>query len=261
MKHPYPAKTGCNEVRRLFELYADSEGDAATFQKVNQHLAECAGCSAWFESQLLLESRVGELMRADSPSATLWAGIEGRVRTTSRWNWALLRLMTASAAVVLVALSGWFLNTPDIQAPNDLAALAVDEHERLASGNLPLQISSDSDLEVEDYLKRRVDFPVRCPPRQDAGFMVQGGGVCSLGATPAAFVHGTIGDGKSSIFILPREALQDFGPERSRLSQANVLYHRKGSVSVVLSAIDQNVVIVVGPESEAHLSNRSHPDS
>ena len=103
-----------------------------------------------------------------------------------------------------------------------------------------------SDREVEQYLKQRVSFPVRCPPREDAGFAVSGGGVCTIAGNSAAYVVGQVESQDVSIFILPAERLAQFVLERDALSQ-EVIYHcREGNYDMVLASIDRNVVVVVG---------------
>ncbi len=253
MTNNQPADLTCDQTRRLFELYADSEGDAANFQQVNRHLSDCEECAAWYAGQLRFESGLAEKLQAEAATSDLWNSVEARIQSTPKRVLAPFWLFTASAAAVVLVALGWRLLSNDLSDSGGLFSLAMGGHERLVDGSEPLQIASESDLEVEAYLKRRVDFPVRCPPRHDAGFVVRGGGVLSLGATPAAFVHGVIGAGKASVFILPRDGLVGFQRESESLGRSEVLRHRANGLGVVVGAIDQNVVIVVGPEPEAEL--------
>jgi len=124
-----------------------------------------------------------------------------------------------------------------------------EHHERLAGGSESPQFESESDLAVEAYLRNRVTFPVRCPPRQDAGFAVRGGGVFKLGDAPAAYVHGLVDAERVSVFILPRERLALFGLEPDSLKGLRVVHRRIGTLDVILAAIDQNLVVVVGRQT------------
>ncbi len=253
MKYKRTTGSVCEQVRRQFELYADSEGSPSTFQGINDHLASCEQCSDWYRKQLRFESDLSDALQVSTPTDNIWDMVEESVRRSSHEPLRLNRWVVASAASLLVTLLAWIMIVSVNDDRGQLAQLAFSEHERLANGREPLQIASESDLEVEAFLKRRVAFPVRCPPRQDAGFHVQGGGICSLGTSSAAFVHGVIGKRKASIFILPREELSRFASEWNSLRNQDVLRHRSGQLGLVLGTIDKNLVIVVGQDSADEL--------
>ena len=227
------------------------------YQEINRHLSQCRDCQDWYERQTAFEIDLAESLRAGTPTATVWGNIEGSLPSAKRHetSWTL----AAAAACLLLVFLGWRFVTPlvDSQMPDDLGGeltrLVSSCHQRLATGDEPLQFASQSDIEVEEFLKHRVAFPVRCPPRQDAGFEVRGGGVCSVGAAPAAYVHGLLESDQVSIFIFPRGRLADFSFEDDILRKQDVAYRRVGNVGMVMAKIDRNLVVVVGPERPEQL--------
>ena len=109
---------------------------------------------------------------------------------------------------------------------------------------MPFQ--SDSDLAVEDYLRHEVSFPVRCPPRKDAGFAVEGAGTCRLADQPAAYLVGKVDAVPVLIFILSRDSLPAFAHQQEALAKEAVHRCREGQLEMALSVVDRNLVLVVG---------------
>jgi hypothetical protein len=246
----------CTTAQEHWELYHDSEGESQLYLEVNDHLSRCAACREWFERQQSFEASLLARLRGDSRSDDMWTRLEGQLcKTTSATsrNWSsLLRYVAVAASIVLMGVLWRFAGNSHSRAL-DLTGLVSVCHERLAGGSDPLQFESESDLAVEAYLKNRVSFPVRCPPRQDAGFAVRGGGVCTLGDAPAAYVHGLVEAEKVSVFILPRERLAEFGLDGDALQHLRIVHQRVGEFEVVFAAVDQNIVAVVGQQSPARL--------
>ncbi len=245
----------CKRTRQLWELYRDSEGDAQLYLQVNEHLTGCPECTRWFDRQQSFEVDLAEKLREGTRNEELWAGIEAQLPATprliSRRSTLILPLLGVAAAILVLVAAWQYM--PAAEGNSELAERVSGCHERLVAGQEQLQFASRSDLEVEAYLKKRVAFPVRCPPRQDAGFEVRGGGVCSVGNSPVAYVHGLVGMNKVSVFILPLERLGEFSRDRDALQRAEIVHSRHGELETVLSAIDRNIVVVVGQESPKRL--------
>ena len=246
----------CTSARSNWELYHDSEGDSQLYREVNEHLARCPGCRQWFNEQQAFEGDVTTRLRDVSPSPLVWARVEQllgeEMPAPVRRGVPLLRYL-AVAASLLALMAVWQFSGDAGAASSDLTGLVSAHHEQLAGGYDQLQFESESDLAVEAYLKNRVTFPVRCPPRQDAGFAVRGGGVFTIGGAPAAYVHGLVEAEKVSVFILPRERLVQFGLDQDSLQGSRVVHRRIGTLEVVLAGVDQNLVVVVGRQSPERL--------
>src|SRR5262249_21707259 len=113
-------------------------------------------------------------------------------------------------------------------------------------GEIGVDFRSQSDLDVEAFLRKRVTFPVRCPPRKDAGFAVQGAGVCELAQHSAAYLVGQVDDAPVSIFILARQDLVDFPHQWQALREEKTHRCQEGPLAMVLGVVDRNIVLVIG---------------
>ena len=244
----------CNEARQHWNLYHDSEGDVELHFRIEEHLANCPDCAQWFHSQSRLEEMLVQKLAARTPQPDLWNRVlvgSGLLKPARSRRWILFSGMAACAATIAL-LVVWNGGRSPGAAQNDLADLTGSWHERLASGNEPLQFKSQSDLEVEEYLRKQVSFPVRCPPRKDAGFAVQGAGVCRLADQPAAYLAGHVDMTPVSIFVMPRDSLAAFS-ENAGAVPGRVTRRRTGSMETVLGVIDRNAVLVVGETDSARL--------
>ncbi|MBI3840058.1 MAG: zf-HC2 domain-containing protein [Planctomycetia bacterium] len=237
----------CNEARQHWNLYHDSEGDVELHFRIEEHLANCPGCVEWFHKQSRLEDLLVQKLAAHTPEPELWNRVlvaSGLVKPASTRRWILFSGMAACAAAVVLLLL-WNGRPSSAVTANDIVELTSNWHERLATGKEPLQFRSQSDLEVEDYLRHQVSFPVRCPPRKDAGFAVQGAGVCRLADQPAAYLAGHVDMTPVSIFVMRRESLAAFPHQRAAM-HGKIQRSRAGSLESVLGVIDRNAVLVVG---------------
>jgi anti-sigma factor RsiW len=244
----------CDESRRHWELYYDSEGDSELYLKINEHLAECPSCAKWFFQQGQVEELITSKLTAGEPTADLWHRVlseTGLARPVTARGWMFFSPLMAIAASLLLVVGGWWVTSD--REPEHLAALTAVVHRGFAEQNKPIDFNSPSDQEVEQYLKTRVSFPVRCPPRKDAGFAVRGGGVCTLGGDLAAYVVGIVDGREVSIFILPEERLAHFGHERNVLGREAVHHCREGAYEMVMAKIDRNIVVVIGEGSPEQL--------
>lgn len=220
--------------------------------KINEHLRQCPECARWFARQSSLERALSKAIQADAAAtAAVWERIEREVApvpSVSRRGWLLWGGgLLALAAVMLIAVGlGWRLGSGPPAVP-DLAQLSVDYHGRLTSGREEIAFHSTSPIEVEEYLRRQVNFPVRCPPRDDAGFQVRGGGAGRVVGDPVAYVVGQVEGRDVSLFILSRESLRHFPRERNALRSGRVHHRRAGEVDVLLTEFDRNLVVAVGP--------------
>ncbi|MEX0675902.1 MAG: zf-HC2 domain-containing protein [Pirellulales bacterium] len=243
----------CDEARRHWNLYHDSEGDVELHFRIEEHLANCPHCAEWFHKQGRLEDLLVHKLTAPAPHPELWNRVlvaSGLVKPAGARRWILFSGLAACAAAVALLVT-WSGRSAAV-GENDLAELTGRCHERLATGAEPLQFRSDSDLEVEDYLRRQVSFPVRCPPRKDAGFAVSGAGVCRLAEQPAAYLAGHVDVIPVSIFVMPRDSLAAFRNQPDA-TQGRVTRRRTGSLETVFGVIDRNAVLVVGKADPATL--------
>jgi len=244
----------CDEVRQHWELYYDSEGDSEVYLQINEHLAACQGCAKWFFQQAQFEDGVTAKLAAAQPTAELWRRVlseTGAAQPVAARGWSFFSPFFALAASLVLIVGIWQFRAPS--EPDHLFALTATLHERIFDGSQRVEFASASDEAVEGYLKQRVSFHVRCPPRKDAGFEVRGGGVCTIAGDSAAYVVGQVESKDVSIFILPAERLAKFDHEREVLSREAIHHCREGKYEMVLAKIDHNIVVVIGKGSPEQL--------
>lgn len=241
----------CDEVRRHWHLYHDSEGDAALHLKINEHLASCSACADWFSKQSRFEGLLTRHIVSAPSDPQLWpsvlAGAGVAIPSSRRRFLRPVMVAACLAAAVLVAVTvGFEWVVPPSGGQPSLSAQAASWHTRLAGGAMVAPFHSASDLEVEEYLRRQVSFPVRCPPRSDAGFAVHGAGTCKLAGEQAAYLVGSVERTPVSIFILSRDSLSRFPAQQAALGRAAIHQCREGDFTLALRTIDRNVVLVIG---------------
>ncbi|MBW3539507.1 MAG: hypothetical protein KY476_04490 [Planctomycetes bacterium] len=248
----------CDEARRHWNLYYDSEGESELYFQINEHLEICPACAEWFHKQSRLEGLIAERLCGNSPpTATpeLWqnvlahSGLVQPVAATRRW--LLFGGILALAASLLVAVLLW--PGGKRAAASDLAQLTAEYHEQFVAGRKAVQFASTSDLEVDNYLQSQVSFPVRCPPRQDAGFLVRGAGVCRNPGVEVAYLVGRVEDAAVSIFILSKDDLAHFPKQFQAVRRDGIHHCREGRNRMVMAEIDRSIVLVVGPADNGRL--------
>ena len=247
----------CHQARRYWNLYHDSEGDSHLHYEIGEHTAQCPACAEWFAKQSWLERGIEETLAAGQHHPAMWRKILANqgLHRRDRAKFGKRTLLSLVAASVLVAA---FFAAPWARVRREervsLAAMAGRLHQGIESGRLAPEFVSENDELVDAYFKGRVTFPVRCPPRKDAGFQVSGGGTCSFGSEPAAFVSGHVGDRPVSVFVLPKSSLNAFPADREKLADAQRRWGRRtGRYRMIAGVVDRNLVLVVGGTEDERL--------
>jgi len=236
----------CEEIRRHWDLYHDSEGDAGLHLQINEHLASCEACSRWFFANSQLEDAVAERLSRSDSDPMMWKAVLLHAGVTpARRPRSIRTLALCMTCVILAVLIAGFVFLAGDGEPS-LSASAASMHDRLASGDLAPPFLSDSDHDIEGYLRKEVGFPVRCPPRKNAGFLVHGAGTCRMEKESAAYLLGRVDGAPVSIFVLPRQSLYAFPHQQAALDKEQVHRCREGKYEMALAVIDQNVVLVIG---------------
>jgi len=252
----------CEQAKQHWHLFHDSEGDAELHHQINEHLSMCPNCARWYFQQSRLEDALVDKLRVGEPSKPMWDRIRAQcidAQPTAGRSWFFAKRTLGLAALMLAAVVGligygvaeW---GPDAEATSDLASLSVELHDKLASGREALKLYSQSPQEVEDYVRTRVRFPMRCPPREDAGFEVAGGGVCHFENDPVAYVVGDVDGRRVSVFIMARTSLANYPAQNEALRRQRTLSDRRGSCGVVIGELDQNLILVVGQGDSGRLT-------
>jgi len=239
----------CDEARRHWSLYHDSEGDSESHFRIGEHLAMCDQCARWFDQQSRLENLLANNLRSQSLTPSVWDAVLNQPGLVPKQRAVLHRwkqMLGVAACLLLITAAWWISQRHKSSVEPDLAIITSLWHQRLAAGEETLQFRSDSDLAVEDYLRKQVSFPVRCPPRRDAGFAIQGAGVLRLADQPAAYLSGHVGEASVSIFVLPSDSLAAFPHQQQALRKETIHHRWEGDYAMVMGVIDKNAVLVIG---------------
>ncbi len=259
----------CNEARQHLILYLDSEGDPELHFRISDHLGMCPECAEWFAKQQHFEQAINERLAEGEATPALWdrvlirAGINGAV--PARRRWLVFGGMLAAAACIVAAIvygtvaelargreglnSGEFSYTADSHG-SELATIAAAWHEHWAAGSLKPEFVSESDEQVETYLKGQVPFRVHCPPRKDVNFAVAVAGVRAAKDQPAAYIVGQVDQSAISIVVLAKESLDAFPNDRAQLTQGRGRHRcRERNYQMVSGITADNVVVVIGVAS------------
>lgn len=241
----------CNEARQHLMLYVDSEGDPELHFRISDHLGMCPECAEWFAKQQHFEQAIKERLAEGEATPALWdrvlirAGINEPL--PARRRWLVFGGILAAAACIVVAV---LYQTFGRSHGSELATIAAAWHENWIKGSLEPEFVSESDEQVETYLKGQVPFRVHCPPRKDVNFAVAGAGVRAAKDQPAAYIVGQVEQAPISILVLAKESLDAFPHDRAQLAQGGGRHRcREGNYQMVAGITADNVVVVIGMAS------------
>jgi hypothetical protein len=240
----------CQQCREQLDLHLDSEDEPELRLAILSHLAECPDCSAWYARQIRFEEHLRQELRAGSPTPALWLGVERAVRRAARprGNRLLGRRSWFAAAVVAAGIvtALWYGFTPR-RDPDALAEATVGWHEALKSSRAEPEFRSDDREAVERFIRGKVVFPVRCPPRDSAPFRLVGAGYRLLDGVPSVYLLGDCDGEPVSIFMLPGTSLDHFPHTQSHLARVGDLHGcRMGANQMVCLRTEANIIVAVG---------------
>jgi hypothetical protein len=257
-------KMDCHSARSHWNIFYDSEGDAETHFKIEQHLASCDQCRKWFDGQESVERNLTKAINSAelmSPPLVDWDQLLNEVGVVPEKSIPNLRrrasrsliLLTAVAASVIALISFGILRSGIIENTPSLVRESIAVHRFVAMGSLRPDFESTSDIEVDRYLVRRASFPVRCPPRKDSGFEVNGAGMVEFDGQAVAYVVGSVDARPISIFVLPKGHLDLIPKEQRPKVERQVRFQTTPEWLVAYAVIDKNLVLVVGNTTRAKL--------
>ena len=234
----------CNEAKRRWVLIGE-RGEPER-ELLLDHLAGCEDCLQWYQRQSEVDMLTVQVLYGSGPDLSVWRRIEQQVlprpsSITPAYAW---RACLAAAAVLLIVVG--LLRYLRSENSHAAAEKLIAKHLELAAGDIPMAHLSESDLQVESYLKSRTPFPMRCPPRRDSGFFVKGAGVLSAEKTSTAYLHGQVGDTPVTIFIMPVTRKSDFPFDDDPAADSTTIVCPYTNCTVYLAILHQNVVAIIG---------------
>ena len=171
----------CDFADSLLQGYFDRELSTASAAEFERHLQHCVHCPVELVDMDLLSERLQLARLYEAAPASLRKKIYADLRPVAPttvmsqallWHW-----LAAAAALLLLAIAGWKVNsvpsTDDYQV--ELAEEIVDAHvHSLQPGHLT-GISSNDEQAVKGWFKGRLTFALPARDFAHDGFALQGG--------------------------------------------------------------------------------------
>lgn len=242
----------CAEVRKLIQLYLDSELDSKNSFEVAEHLESCAECAGLFEAEKKFSGRLSKFLRSGSRTVSLWREIEAQIEPARAPARSFSWFATAAAMVVLFAGGLFWIKTQ----PLDLAKAAGQCHsaylQRLAgpefTGAVPREIEKDFGAEL--------DIAAFAYHPAAAGFSSRGARFCHITNVPCALIMGDFGKVPVSVIVFETAGLAQFPQARERLASGDsVVCSRSGRYHFAMRVVDSHVVCVVAEAPQSVVEN------
>jgi anti-sigma factor RsiW len=191
---------------------------------VEAHLHDCADCRRRVElEQAFHEIYIAPLRPDEAPPAVRdrAAGRLAALAGLRRWRFVPAgpgrRVAVAAAMAALVgvgATAAFLLGGGERAAAASLVRLAdasVEQHQKLARGVLPLDITGVSPKEAERWFGQKLDFNVRLPELSRENLTFKGGRLSHLEGFDVAALQYQLDQQGVSLFIMPAEQYERLG--------------------------------------------------
>lgn len=205
----------CPEATKLIYPYLDGELDVEESLRFQFHLKDCPNCQEALR-------RDGEFLQTfqslvEIPPAP--AHLRERIRQvlkpaepTSRGrSWFSSPFLVSTLAMLALALAGIILYALAQRGPKsdlELVRTAVENHEKIVQGKVPLDIMSSEPEVVLEWLGQRVDFTVSLPQDEASFHRLVGGKLIPFHDKNAAFLTFESGKDKVSLLMAPPHPIQ-----------------------------------------------------
>jgi len=267
----------CDRAKSQIFPYVDGELPRELRQEMETHLAGCGSCRRLVEQELTFRDRYVARLRPDPAPPhvresvdRLLGGLVGApIPRRRRWRaW----LAGGVAAMLLLGLGvglGIGLQTM-MQRADMLAELteaSVEQHQKLANGQLPPDLIDGSPRSAEAWFRRRLDFNVTLPELKTANLTLLGARISHLGSVPAAALEYRLDHRNVSLFVIPDEAYRRLGlsekPKFKMLSHRGydvIIWRQHGTGYTLVSEIGTRSCLVChSPEEKLDASFESVP--
>ena len=211
----------CEKVLLLLNGYVDGELDLVTSLEIEEHLRECASCSAQHQSLVALhtatadkalyhlapaglEKRIRGSLKKANPKPPFWEGIS--------WRW----LAPAAALVILLLLLAGTLGR-SLMISNQQTLLTQEvqvAHVRSLMANHLVDVASTDQHTVKPWFNGKLDFSPPVTDLAPQGFPLVGGRLEYLDGRQVAALVYQRNKHYINLFIWPSQD-KEAGPQRS----------------------------------------------
>lgn len=215
---------GCEAWTEKLDAYFDGELPASEARSLQQHLRECATCSALglakVQAKLVVKSAGQRFVPDPAFRARIEKSMTGRARSSGLSlslkgrGWLPVFEIITVAAVVLIG-AALFLTLHRERGEQQLISELVDQHvATLASAN-PVDVISSDRHTVKPWFEGKIPFTFNLPELQGTPFVLVGGRVSYLSQSPGAELIFRVRQHQISVFLF-----QERGPTHMRENEA-----------------------------------------
>lgn len=241
----------CTEVRKLIQLYLDSELDSKESLDVAEHLESCSECAGLFEAEKIFAERVNRFLRQGSSTPSLWTAIESQIESARAAARSMFSLpwLAAVAATILLFAGGLFWVKAQ---PLDLAKAAGQCHNAYGQRIASPQFTGAVPHEIEKDFAGQLDVTAFAYHPSATGFSSRGARFCHIANVPCALIMGDYDRIPVSVIVFQKARLDQFPQARHRLESSDrVVCSRAGRYHFAMRVVDGHVVCIVAQASKS----------
>jgi anti-sigma factor RsiW len=211
----------CETVRASAFAYIDGELDAVATLQLEAHLSRCVECRRLVDLELACQEPYVDRLRPSPVPPQVRRRTEKflddlvRRRRAGRSARRPRLALCWIAAVLVLGIGIWtgtrILITRLLEPGRALQALAeaaVEQHRKLVSGALAVDVREVAPGRTQAWLAKRVTFNVELPAPPTGDRQLLGGRLARLLDTEVAEVEYSVDGAPVSLFVLPKQALR-----------------------------------------------------
>ena len=247
----------CADVQKFVHPYLDGEFEDADRVELEHHLSTCATCrqAVAFEQSFKAALKT-RLRRPVAPAALRGRVLEALDRADAEGNGpvpSLWRRLAPATAIAAAAAAAAFFLWPGASSHPPPGLALVEDAVKTHVKYLPVEVAGNED-QVRDFLRGRVDVPVR-PPRLPMNAVLVGARIGRLGASDAALLRYRVGSTLLTVLVFDPSVLHGFDGGRHRRVRdhevytgtsrgfSTAFYEQAGLGYGVISDLDQNAML------------------
>ncbi|MEK7449334.1 MAG: zf-HC2 domain-containing protein, partial [Planctomycetota bacterium] len=195
--------SNCQDIQKYLNYYLDNAPAAVEKQIVDVHLAGCAACRVYFESEKALEQKIiRTLEKPVERENAIWSQavksfLEAERNGEPVWSAqprSIFRYLVplASAAVIILAILPLLLFPPSVTP--EIVQVAVQEHRSFLNNKVKFEVLDGSAEEITRYFKEKRNFGLgECcgAMLQKDDLELKGGRMLEVQKTPIVTINAT----------------------------------------------------------------------
>jgi anti-sigma factor RsiW len=253
----------CEEDISRIDLYLDDELRGGELEAFNRHLKECRSCRREVAERRRFLEQVRAARPLSAPSEKFRAEMAALLATTTAGpnsvperheatatatkdqahSWFLwlrskpIPAFIACTLAIVGVVTLWRVSLKDVRA-NAFVDLAVETHRQQLAGHFPMEITTNSSVDVSTWFANKVPFHFRLPASQETAgqprrFELIGGRLVNFRGTRAAYVAYRMQGRLISLVVTSASTSVALGGEETIAKELTFHTHRKGELQVV----------------------------